>query len=591
MYSDENKSSDLARFLNTFDYAIIDTCSLMDGGFPEWMDVVRGSKEYWKKGFEILVPRRCYDELKKHAHQHENDSKRIDAKRGLKIVKHAKWKKLLTITKKDKNENFADNAIYVRVCSDRLFSKILIITQDKSLASDLLALNHLQSQSGRPLQVCRFIAGGQLQPNRGETPSTTKERKTPASSTDAAKKPTTKTTAVSGAETVLANDARLSAVISNPNYPEEKKKEDALAQIKAIEALPESTRAQLSLLVPLPRLKEFVKAGPKPTEAKKETKASPKKAEPKPEPAPAPKAEETSQLKEKLWYGVGPNLEDALHDCARHYGIIIRDPSIAYDEKAHGPIDWTTSDLGEIIELGHNATKEDEKVTFVYKGVNLAILFANNKFKFWVDVLNLPKPEPKPKAKRVSKAKAAVEEEPKPEPAPKKAAPKKEAEPKPEAPKKTAKPKKAAAEEPKEEPKPEEAKKPAKTKKAAQKPAETEENPVEKPAKKAAKPKKAAAEESKEEAKPEPKPKKASKSEEKPAPEAASEPSEALQKAKTAERRLRANINNPNYALENKVADVKAQLALLKKLSAEERKTLKFSEAELKEWLKTNEAK
>lgn len=38
MYSDENKSSSLAKFLNGFDYAMIDTCSLMDEAFPNgWM--------------------------------------------------------------------------------------------------------------------------------------------------------------------------------------------------------------------------------------------------------------------------------------------------------------------------------------------------------------------------------------------------------------------------------------------------------------------------------------------------------------------------------------------------------------------------
>ena len=54
MYSDENKSSALARYLNTFDYVIIDTCSLMDDGFPLWLDVLRNAKTYRKKELEIV---------------------------------------------------------------------------------------------------------------------------------------------------------------------------------------------------------------------------------------------------------------------------------------------------------------------------------------------------------------------------------------------------------------------------------------------------------------------------------------------------------------------------------------------------------
>ena len=81
MYSDENKSSNLAKFLNNFDYVLIDTCSLMDESFPEWMDILRNAKAYRKKELEILVPRRCYDELKKHTRttKQREDSKRVDA--------------------------------------------------------------------------------------------------------------------------------------------------------------------------------------------------------------------------------------------------------------------------------------------------------------------------------------------------------------------------------------------------------------------------------------------------------------------------------------------------------------------------------
>ena len=283
MYSDENKSSVLAKFLNGFDYVIIDTCSLMDDAFPEWMDALHGAKAYRKKGLEILVPRRCFDELKKHARQKENDSRRIDAKRGLKILRRARWSKLLTVTKKDKNENFADNWIYVKVSTDRLFSRILIITQDKSLAYDLRALNELKSQNGRPIEVSKIVTGGRLVPNFGEQSPRKEHRGSGFLAKDNPKQQKPKEP--NPAEAVLLADARLSAVINNPNYPSDRKKADAMAQIKAIEKMPESLRSRLDLLVPMPKLKELAKAT--------------KKAEPAPkkEEAPAPKMEASEEPK------------------------------------------------------------------------------------------------------------------------------------------------------------------------------------------------------------------------------------------------------------------------------------------------------
>ena len=283
MYSDENKSSILAKQMNGFDYVIIDTCSLMENGFPEWMDALHNAKDYRKKGQQILVPRRCYDELKKHAAQEKDDSRRIDAIRGLKILKRDQWwTHLLTITKKDKNENFADNAIFVRVSQDRLFKKILIITQDKSLASDLRALNDLKSQSGRPLEVLKIDGNGKLVPNLGET-RFPKERK----GFGALKETPKQTKPTSGVAEVLEADQRLSAVLGNPNYPEEKKHNDAMVQLRAIEKIPENTRNQLSLLVPEARLRELTKPQPKPAPVKE---AKPKPAEkPKEEPKPAAK--------------------------------------------------------------------------------------------------------------------------------------------------------------------------------------------------------------------------------------------------------------------------------------------------------------
>ena len=263
MYSDEIKSSALAAILNRFDYVLIDTCSLMDPACPQWMDALHNAKGYRKKKEPIIVPRRCYDELKKHARDKSDDSKRIAAKRGLKILRKAKWDRLLTVTKKDKNENFADNAIYVRVGTDRLFSKILIITQDKSLASDLLALNKLRSQQGRPVEVFKIVNDGKMVPNLGEAHDAQDRRETRPGGPLKQTSPNPKHPA-QAAKTgntyaeIQAADARLCAVLSNPNYPDEKKKADAEAQLKTLQALSPSVRASLKLKVSVEKLQEFL---------------------------------------------------------------------------------------------------------------------------------------------------------------------------------------------------------------------------------------------------------------------------------------------------------------------------------------------
>ena len=524
MYSDENKSSALAKEMNPFDYVILDTCSLMDDAFPEWMDILHNAKEYRKKEQPVLVPRRCYEEIRKHARQKKDDSKRIAAKRALKILRRAKWSHLLTITKKDKSENFADNAIFVKVSADRLFSKILVITQDKALASDLNALNQLRSQAGRLLAVRKFINGGRLAPNYGEKP-TPKEHNPKLEAKPL--HPTPKATP-SPVEAVLAADARLSANLNNPNYPGEKLKADAQAQLQALEKLNGSTKAQLSLLIAEPRLKEILKPVPV-------------KAEPKPEPKPKPKPEEPkAPAKEKLWYGVGKTIAQGFEDCGKHYGMLFHDPSVAYFAPTHGPLDLTSKDLEAIEAKALPLFKEDKKVEFDYRGLHLFFQKVGENYRCWIDVNQLPsKLSPLPKATRGSKKKVAVSEEKPAE------TPKKEAKPKAKAAPKKAPKAPVEGDKAKPEPKQEKKEKPSPKKEPAKK--ETPKKPA-----KAKEPAKKTKEE----------PKKAS--------------SESLEKLLKAQARLRAVIPNANYATASKIKDLESFLAQMKELSPEEASKLYY---------------
>ena len=117
MYSDENRSVALAKYLNGFDYAVIDTCSLMEDSFAEWMDILTNAKIYLaNSNVRIYIIDECIEELKKHSKNKEDFDRSVVAKRALKIIRQAKWKRLLKIRRSlSKNDrHFADPAITSR---------------------------------------------------------------------------------------------------------------------------------------------------------------------------------------------------------------------------------------------------------------------------------------------------------------------------------------------------------------------------------------------------------------------------------------------------------------------------------------------
>lgn len=591
MYSDENKSSALAAILNRFDYVLIDTCSLMDPACPVWMDALHNAKDYRKKKDPIIVPRRCYDELKKHSRDRSVDSRRIAAKRGLKILRKAKWDRLLAVAKKDKNENFADNAIYVKVCADRLFSKILIITQDKSLASDLLALNKLRSQQGRPVEVFKLVNDGKMVPNLGEPRDDRREKwvgghpKPTPSNNAPTPKPTPKSNQATGVDAVVLADARLSAVLSNGNYPEEKKKADAQNQIKAINALSPKAKASLSLIVPMERLQQI--AGTK-------DKPAPKPELPKKKETPAPKAEKP-QKPNGLWYGAGKTMKEAFLDCGKHYGILFRAPAVKYFAGAHGPLDVTTRDLDNVVKTLEEGLKNEAQPSLDLRSAKFIATKVNDTYRCYIDLGKVEKPAAKveapKKAEEAPKEVTAKKVEPKPSEAkpgeskPKAKPAKKEAK---KAEPKAAAPKKDEAKET--SPKPEQAKPKTKAKKveaktAEEKPAEVKEKPAKAPRSKANPPKEAPkAEKPQKEVKP------AAKKAAKPADETKPAKAKAatktpLEKALDGDKALVCNLKNPNYPASKKEKALKAQLDLLDKLEEKDLASLKLDKEALEKAL------
>lgn len=365
MYNEELKSSKLAQFLNDYDYVFVDTCSLMEDSFPLFMDYLSKSKEYWKEDLQVIVLGECVEELKKHAKEKEKDRK-IAALRALKIIRHDKWhKKAFTITKAE-GSSFADNAIFTKVSGLRIHNKILVITQDKTLTTDLLKLNRLDSQKGRYLSVYRLTPHSELEKNPGENGEKTFNKKHEASSFQKVEKDN-KTVALNKAQKVIIEeDNKLAKNLSNPNYKTKNKIKDIDNQLSKLNKLDANSLSALNLRF---SKEDLLK--------KKEELLPSKKGEKK----------ENKKETSSVIVTTGASPSEALKRLALNYHSIVRDPSVSYVGAVHGNLDLTSDDLKKVDQLAVS------KGNFSYNKGNVTYSFEKGK-EYSVSCKNLSSKKP-----------------------------------------------------------------------------------------------------------------------------------------------------------------------------------------------------
>ena len=404
MYSDENKARLLAKQLNYFDYAIVDTSSLMEDSFPIWMDSLLNAQTYLDDSpVEIYIPDECIEELKNHCTDKKNFDKSSSAKRALKIIRHAKRKKVLSLLKtygNDTEHHFADKAIYVKVSADRLNQRILVVTQDKKLASDLRGLNDLMSQHGNRVQVYRLDHDGSLVPNRGEiipeerrnkpaersAPRPNNSRGENTSVNKVTPKPQNQEDAAIKA--IEKMDAHLGSNLKNRQYPTERKIQDVTEQLKNLKNLKDEKKTKLRLLVPEKQLRqELANLQSAVIPAKKETE-KPAKQE--------PAADAILALKKKMRFGSGNSLQSAIQEAASWCGgILFRYPTIPYQAQFHGPLDLTENDLNEIAKRLEDKMDGRATVSTDCKGLTVLAEPYGIGFKAWAGLTkNLEEPKP-----------------------------------------------------------------------------------------------------------------------------------------------------------------------------------------------------
>ena len=128
----------------------IDTCSILhDASINFWNNVIP-YLHIWNK--KIIIPVKCYEEIEKHSKNTKDSELASKAKTGLEVISRLNKSGCIEL-RGEKNDNFADNVFQVVFTKFRMNYKLLLITQDRNLAKDILALNQNKSVKGNDIVV------------------------------------------------------------------------------------------------------------------------------------------------------------------------------------------------------------------------------------------------------------------------------------------------------------------------------------------------------------------------------------------------------------------------------------------------------
>lgn len=111
---------------------------------------------------KINIPLRVIEEIEKHYQNKDNLSLSIKAKQAYELLVKWQQKGIIEICG-SKEDNFADNAFLTAFTALRVKHKLLLITQDKNLATDILKLNDSAAVRGKDIDVLRMNNRGILE--------------------------------------------------------------------------------------------------------------------------------------------------------------------------------------------------------------------------------------------------------------------------------------------------------------------------------------------------------------------------------------------------------------------------------------------
>lgn len=137
----------------------IDTCSLLHPAADKfWMNIIPFLEKYQAK---VIIPFRSVEELQKHAANKEDADLARRSNNTLKILVQLRNAGYIEI-RGEKTDNFADNVFQVVFTKFRMTHKLLLITQDRDLARDILSLNESKAVRAYPVHVQRVNRYGFL---------------------------------------------------------------------------------------------------------------------------------------------------------------------------------------------------------------------------------------------------------------------------------------------------------------------------------------------------------------------------------------------------------------------------------------------
>lgn len=116
----------------------IDTCSLLCEMAPSfWQNIIPYLEKYNSK---VIIPNKCIEELYKHQDNTNNPELAKQANKSLGLIKKMLESGYVDI-RGEQSDSFADNVFLAVFTKFRMNYKLLLITQDKKLAEDIIALN------------------------------------------------------------------------------------------------------------------------------------------------------------------------------------------------------------------------------------------------------------------------------------------------------------------------------------------------------------------------------------------------------------------------------------------------------------------
>lgn len=141
----------LAKLVAAHDKIFIDTCSLLEENIDSFLEELNFYVEKSPNVVYTYIHQKVRDELHKHE-KGQDSNKQARARMALQQIKLYEYNSLLTRIG-HVGDKFADNALYVEISKARLECNVLLITEDKKLANDVLGLNNLKSQKGKNVSV------------------------------------------------------------------------------------------------------------------------------------------------------------------------------------------------------------------------------------------------------------------------------------------------------------------------------------------------------------------------------------------------------------------------------------------------------